>query len=465
MNNLILMKPSPEDRLSNEVYDDLFIEVSWLYEQRQGIFKDPTYQWIDLQSFESRLMFFLDALILRNHTVDAYCQEHAFDGDTGNVFTAVYVLAKRNGLSAIQPLINEIDFDDPAFRNAFIDAVTLALSHDDKKTLVTQFFADNTPAKLEIAAKLSGDNRFNQIDLLLQTLKQAIESDNPTDYESLLQSALTALGQQLPLSVPAKQDFTCLYALIEQGHSDATLYCLSIAMLKARQDDIIRQGVAHMEQQAWPILPLAVHGKVGIKHFYAPLLTNKHSSPEQINDLLLALGLLGLPEDIPTLIQYLEHPEFAENAATALQLMTGADLYEDVFVPEEIDPADLFPDELEKYERGEPLYPEGEEPGETINQVVRDSATWQQWYSEHKPSFSAGQRYRYGQVITAPVLLNALKAEKTPHRIRAFIVDELAIQFDTDVKINQNVFVDAQVQTIEQTIKTTEERNNRNSGI
>ncbi|MEJ2046353.1 MAG: hypothetical protein P8X74_20670 [Reinekea sp.] len=439
---------------SEDMYDLFFIDSAWLYEQRLGFFKKPDYLWTDFQSYETRLMHFLDALIHRDGTVDIYCRENAFNGDPGELFTAVTVLAKRHGLKAINPLINDIDFTDPAMKNAFIDAVSLALNSDDRGILIEQSFSEVTPAALEMAATLSGNHGLGNPDALLQSLKRMVQSENPAEYESAIQASLIALGKAMPLVTPAKQDFKFLYALIEQGHSDATLYCLSIAMLKARQDDIIRQGVAHMKQQAWPILPLAVYGKVGMKHFYDPLLTNEHSSPEQINDLLLALGLLGLPEDIPTLIQYLQQPDYAENAAMALQVMTGANLFEEVFVPEEIDPDTLYPEEREKYERGEPIYPEGDEPGDKVNRVCQQFEPWQKWHHEHKVQFIAGQRYRYGQVISAQVLLDALKADNTPHRIRAFIVDELAIQFNINLNIRTHMFVDDQMQAIEQTAKT-----------
>ncbi len=88
-------------------------------------------------------------------------------------------------------------------------------------------------------------------------------------------------------------------------------------------------------------------------------------------DTALAIGLIGNSSAIPNLIDSLSTNKTSENAALALNLITGADLYEDHFIPEEIDEDALFEDELEKHKKGE-LYPPGEEPGETITRLSQN---------------------------------------------------------------------------------------------
>ena len=252
----------------------------------------------------------------------------------------------------------------------------------------------------------------------------------------------------MPLSEPAKQDLNFLYDLFDQEYSHEVLAQVAITLLKAKHPNILKQCVTHFEKkQIWPILPLGLYGHSGANGALWSLLNS--GSPEQVNQALLALGLLGNPDTIDVCIQCLDFSDFAEQAAMALQLITGADLYEDVFVPEEIDPDDLFADELEKYQKGEPVYPPGEEPGETISKVVQDPETWKQWYSEHKDQFLPDQRYRYGQAISIRSLLEALKSPKTPHLIRTLIVEELAIQYGIDVKIERNMFVEDQLAAIQ----------------
>ncbi len=53
----------------------------------------------------------------------------------------------------------------------------------------------------------------------------------------------------------------------------------------------------------------------------------------------------------------------SEWAALALDLITGANIEETVFAPVEIDEKELFQEELDKLERGGPLYSPGKEPG------------------------------------------------------------------------------------------------------
>ena len=95
-------------------------------------------------------------------------------------------------------------------------------------------------------------------------------------------------------------------------------------------------------------------------------ITSDRVSP----DSLVALGLLGDISALTILFQQLSQENLAESAALELYCITGADLFEEVFIPEEIDKDELFEEELAKLERGESLYSEDESPpGITINRI------------------------------------------------------------------------------------------------
>ena len=439
----------PYQRFLYEVYEDIFTDASWLYEQRLGFFADPNYQWTDFKPYETRLSNYLDALVNRNDSVETFCLEHAFDGESGDVFVAVYVLGKRKGLVGIRSLINDLDFSNIAFRQAFVDAVNLALDKGDQLSLVKQFFADNTPAMLEMAAKIAGSNRLDVIDSLLAILNQAITTDNPAEHELLIQATVIALGKIIALvSVASDVDF--LYSLFDLPLSDDTLSELCITLLKAQHPKILSHCVSQFHNKVWPVLPLGLYGHSGANGALWQLLNT--GTPSQVHSALLALGLLGNPDSIDVCIQCLAFKDFAESAANALQLITGANLVERQFMAEDVDPDELFPEELEKYEKGEAIFSEGEEPGKTVTQFIQQPEIWQQWFQEHKSQFKPNMRYRYGNVISKESLLSALKSPETPHADRTMIIEELGIQFGIDVHIEQSLFVSEQLSEIERVL-------------
>ncbi len=49
----------------------------------------------------------------------------------------------------------------------------------------------------------------------------------------------------------------------------------------------------------------------------------------------MGLGLFGDVSSVHLLMKSLDDPEVADSAAMALNLITGAELYEDAFIPEE----------------------------------------------------------------------------------------------------------------------------------
>jgi hypothetical protein len=412
---------SRKNKIDYKVYDSLFTDASWLYEQRQNFLKDPHYIWSQLKPFESRLDKTLDALVCSDESVDLFCISHAFYGDVGDLFTSAFVLAKRHGLSSIQSIISDMDIENSAMRAAIVDAANMALNKEDINTLFNKFYIENTPYMLEMAAKIAGYHRLNVSELLIESLKKLIVIENISTHESLIQSLFTALGQ-VPYLPDSSSDLNFLEGYIDNGLSDETLQILAIMLLKKKQYSPIKNRVNQLEKHSWLILPVALIGNTtAIPHLLE--LLNKDKI-KQTNQALLALGFLGCPEVCETLIQYLALAEFSKNASMALQLITGADLYEDVFIPDEIDPDELFPDELARYNDGLPIYKEGEEPGVKVRRVSQSINTWRRWLNNNIKNFKHDDRCRFGVSINRSILLDFLKLKNLTNNIYGIMVDE-----------------------------------------
>ena len=125
--------------------------------------------------------------------------------------------------------------------------------------------------------------------------------------------------------------------------------------------------------KSWPVLSLGIGGD----HTAVNVLSDIVRSDKVTNEALVALGMLGDLGSVQHIFNCLVNPERAMAAAVALQTITGAELYEEVFVPDEIDPDELFDEEREKYEQtGEvPTRPGGEPFGVNVTQIAINPET------------------------------------------------------------------------------------------
>src|SRR5258705_2212489 len=100
---------------------------------------------------------------------------------------------------------------------------------------------------------------------------------------------------------------------------------------------------------------------------------------------------------VPILIARLDQPEVAAPAAMALQCLTGAERYETVFIPDEVDEDGLFESEREDLKRGkQPTRGDGRPFGSTVMRLSQQSKVWNQWWRGNGGRFSSGIRYCSG---------------------------------------------------------------------
>ena len=149
----------------------------------------------------------------------------------------------------------------------------------------------------------------------------------------------------------------------------------------------------------------------------------------------------------------------AEAAATGLYLLTGAELVEEAFIPEEIDEDELFEDELEAYRQGElPTRPDGEPYGTTIERLSQDPDTWTAWWNEHRGEFQRGWRYRLGGGCTPMSLIRTIQAERLLRTVRQWAYEELVIRYRMDVPFETDMWVADQKRALSRLQQQVEEK-------
>jgi hypothetical protein len=314
-----------------------------------------------------------------------------------------------------------------------VQAVSDALKHefpDGWQNTFLRMLSQGDQKALPILANLFGYRRLQAGTELVQLLRVT-----PTDSLSRVIWALGRLREQdarAPL-------------LTYLQHEDPSV-CSATALALLRLGD--QQALHHCSQlarlQSWPLIPLGLGGNRST----VTLLLDRARAGQAEADCLIALGLLGDASAIATLCTYLT-TQSADSAAMALQLITGAQLYEEIFVPDEIDEDELFEEERERFKQGQlPTRPDGQPFGTTITRLSQNPADWQRWWTDNGRRFDLRIRYRNGKPFSPACLLETLESERSRHKARQLAYEELVIRYGVDFPFETELFVTQQQQAL-----------------
>jgi len=409
---------------------DHISEASFLYEQRLSLLDDPELTWQDLDDFEQRFEPHIDGLVVGENLALEVCKQQASEGDFGELHAAMRVFCRQNRLDLALETIEAIDFEDAEKLQAVADALNDELPQAWQKDFIG-LLQDGNQKLATILPKLIGHRRIAAGAELLQALHR-----NGTDSTFTLIWALGRLREQ-----QARAPLLNIY----RQHEDETGRAVAaLALLRLGESQMINDLFNFVHMQNWPLIPLGLGGGRSA----VPVLCDLASSVQPGADGLIALGLLGDISAVDILLTQLANTKLTEGAAHALNLITGAELYEEVFIPEAIDEDELFDEELEKLKRGEPLYPPGQEPGVKLTRLSQKPEDWQKWWAQNKSLFNSQIRYRNGKPYSPTCLLENLDSEKSPRQIRQLAYEELVIRYGVDFPFETDMFVAQQKQAL-----------------
>ena len=405
-----------------EICEQHLEEASFLYEQRLAYLVDPELTWKELDEFEERFEAHIDALVVGADLALEVCKAHCSSGDFGELHAAMRVFCRQDRSDLTYTVLQNLDVEDPDTVQAVIDALKAECPdawHDDLVRILLGKCSHLVPA----IAPVLGYRRVPVEDTLVRAIGNADSAGLPNLVWALGrvgdEPARAAIGPHLRSDDEAVAEAACR-ALIRLGDYHA-----------------IRHGLLVAQAKPWPTCALGIGGN----HTAVNVLSDVVRSDNVSDDALIALGMLGDLGSVVHIYNCLMNPERAMAAAVALQTITGAALYEEVFVPDEIDPDELFDEEREKYEQtGEvPTRPDGQPYGENVIQISVNPQTWREWLDHHKQNFDTKLRYRHGQPASPAASLQCLAAEHTPGPVRALVLDEFAVRYGVNFRMEADM--------------------------
>ncbi len=409
------------------LYQEHLEEASFLYEQRLTLYNNPETTWLRIGEFEDRFDAHIDALANGGDPALEICRQQAGEGDAGARHAVACVFCRLGRKDLVVQILERLDPQDVKALQAVSDALSLEMRPEWKKDFMGMLETSAMP-QLNILARLAGFYRLSASKALLKILSEQNPQNPAVIFWALGRlddrSARQLIWDQYLRHKVESVSINALLALLRMGDREALEFCLQSGKL-----------------QDWPDTLLGISAGSSA----ASMLLQKTFKEKPSADCLLGLGLLGDSSAVEALLDRLSHPEAAGSAALALNLITGAEIYEDAFIPDEINEDELFPEELEKFRQGQPpTRPDGKPYGVTITRLSQKPDDWRGWWAKNRQGFKEGIRYRNGKPFSPVCLLENIEGEKSPFKIRQLANEELAIRYGVDFPFEANMYVPLQ---------------------
>jgi uncharacterized protein (TIGR02270 family) len=404
------------------MYREHLEDASFLYVQRNSLMLGGTVPWVRIENFEERLEAHIDALVIGGQLALQVCRESLAEGEAGEMYAAVCVFCRTRGSAILAAVWQSLDYADKDKVAAVTDALKFELPNEWYPAC-EQAIARGDQRLVPIMSAVCASRRRPAGGLLTRRM---------TEHPGLVQPGIVGELARMSASreaVPALESF-CLHA--DTGVRAAALK----GLLYAGERRALQSFYLQAQTESWPQMALGLGGDQSA----AAVLRSAAENGKASDDTLLALALIGDVSAVPSLCEYLANEQLAENAAVALHWLTGAPLFEEEFVPEEVDELELLDAELAAWDqRGElPKRIDGKPFGHTIQRLSTDATRWREWWQTHSGRFDRRLRYRRGLPATPAVLLNCLLDEACTLRMREWAYDELVIRFECPVAFEPN---------------------------
>lgn len=393
-------------------------EVAYLYERRLAQLALDVTTIGELESTEQRLLANFEGLLIEADDELTVVREYAQSSEPGECYAVLRALGRRNRLEEIGTLLPTLAWSEPKLAHAAASALGCELSLRWTPDM-SRWLDASSGAQTAALARAIGLRYLGLGTALLQRLATGV--DDATTF-------LWALGRLR--WQPASE---ILFANIKDGPPETR----QAAALATLQLTGAAPALAWLERaaatQSWAAVPLVVAGGPKVVETLRRQL-DKTPGP----NVVAALGLSGSLAAIEPLLAALKEPTLAQAAATALHLISGAELWDEV--PDLSDLA-FDEDELVAWREGRL---NARRAGMTVMQLCRDWAQWERWWHRDGRAFSASARYRLGQPFTCRGALAGLLSLRLPPWLRNIMAQEIEIRYGFTVRFAAEMMVSEQ---------------------
>ena len=419
------------DAFTGRLYEEHVDEAALLYLQRATLLADPlAIGWKRLASLEARLEAHLDALIVGGgQALKAWSARHAAEGGIGELYVGARLLSQRGDWVTLRNIGSAADAPTGESIRALADALTPELPHDTDVAFRILGLTEEVWAcvVLEVIARRRSDRRDIAMD--------ALQSSNPV----LLAVAARTVGE-----LRNRRATAMLHRALD--HDDPTVRSeAALALAKLGDAHVLSRCVDAAGEEDWPRLCLGMAGGPRA----AAVLVRAIESGRATERALMSLGLLGDIKSIEPLLAYLGDHPLATTAALALDLITGAELTEDVVVDGAMHEDELFPHERERLTQDAAGPASAPPVGDTITRLSINPDQWGDWWRAHGGRFGSSARYRAGKPVRPGELIDCLRSDTIPRVVRELTHNELATRYGCSVGFSASLSVRQQERAID----------------
>ena len=409
---------------SRELYLEHCDEISFLYETRGDDLISDKLQWPELQDDEGRIDAHLDALLIGGQAALDNILDLCNEGDASAYYITTCLYCRNANIRGLFQFFAKLESDTLLVTPDTLNAVKDALLQEWPESwfaALANYPFQQFPKLVSVFVPLYGNRRQPLAEKLFSlAIKEGLL---PGSYH--LKAA-----RQLNNCQALNKDYWKLTKK-EQSHSIQEKVLCLLQLTQTERTSYIKKLLDFFQKQ-FPEhkIPYTVFSIAADK----PLARQICSLDEELTlARVLAIGMTGLPEDIPLLLSYLNNEAVAPTAALALQIITGADMMTEQFRPETWGEAELFDDELADFKQGKaPQHPEGRPYGQREIALSSNPNDWQAWVQHYGDNFQPGLRYRFGYPMSPRTLVYTLSHPAASRLIRYLSHEELLRRYDSD---------------------------------
>ena len=299
-----------------------------------------------------------------------------------------------------------------------------------------------------------GDGR--QLCILLQRLLEQAEEVSSEEWAAVAMGlARLEYAEGRPLLEKA------LGKAPDGAHTAELIYALA-CLGNAQALDFARKAVISGAGREKNKVPPGMYQVLGLGATESDLKIFMALQPENVAEkraLCSAMGILGMPDFVPALVERLrleEDPGIRLAAAEALQRITGAGLRESVRANEGLAPWGTKHAGGGGAEIDAERDPDGWTDGygstaETVERASTEAEAWAAWWGQRREAFDTGLRYRHGRPFVLQSCVDEAKAKTkgVPQGARTLAMRELALRCGRDLGFEANWWVERQRRSLQ----------------